>query len=170
MSPTLHMLPRPHDVPLDLWQDWTAPGGTSHWTALDYATSILHTTRFLALFKQLVWCMGNQLDAVLIEALEGSQKPDCLVQVKDASACFTNCHDVVVEGRLMRHVRSCREACKGQLHFSFSSDSSRVGHLGLMNGVMVLPTNIAFCMAPQASHVCLLLCCALLASHPHNEA
>ena len=152
MQPTLHISPRPHDVPLGLWLDWTAPGGTAHWTALDYFLSIPPTQKFTALAKQICWCFGNRLDAILLEVLEDEHpRPDGLVQVRDSSSCFTSCHDVAVEGRLMRHVRACREACKGQLHFSFSSDSSRVGHLGLMNGVMVLPSNTAFCMAPQAS-------------------
>ena len=147
------MSPRPHDVPLGLWREWTAPGGTTHWTALGYFMSIPPTKRFNALTKQVCWCFGNPLDAILLEVLKDEHpRPDGLVQVRDSSSSLTSSHDVVVEGRLMKHVRACGEACKGQLHFSFSSDSSRVGHLGLMSGVMVLPSNTAFCMAPQASY------------------
>ena len=62
-----------------------------------------------------------------------------------------HCTDAVLEGRLMQHVRESKLAVEAitPLMMSISGDASRVGNSGIMNGVVVLPSGVAFTMAPQ---------------------
>jgi hypothetical protein len=137
-----------------LWDDWVGIGGTTHrQTLLAFLMAIPSTKKYLSLSMQLFLCLGARLDALLVQELEAAScQAGPSVHVKDATVGQSNCHDVVMEGRLMKHTRASRLACRDQLHFSYAGDSSRVGHLGILNGIMVMPSNVAFSMPPQVDN------------------
>ena len=101
--------------------------------------------------------MGQHLDGLPCNSLDEdpSVTAQDTIQVKDSEADgFSGKRDHILEGRLLKHQQGCKDACgEGFLHFSYASDSSRVGNLGILNGIGVLPNNVAFSLPPQAQIV-----------------
>jgi hypothetical protein len=119
--------------------------------------SIPQTSAYHPLLMQLYRSMGQHLDGLLCNSLDEdpSVTAQDTIQVKDSEADgFSGKRDHILEGRLLKHQQGCKDACgEGFLHFSYASDSSRVGNLGILNGIGVLPNNVAFSLPPQAQIV-----------------
>ena len=138
-----------------MWRKRTELGHGKKWTLPGHLLAIPQTPGYYRLLMQLYREMGKHLDALLCSSLDAGlgETAEDTVQVRHSSSegeGFQGPHDYIMEARLLKHQRSSQAACGDLLRFSYASDSSRVGHLGILNGIGVLPNNVAFSLAPQA--------------------
>jgi hypothetical protein len=98
--------------------------------------------------KQVRGAVGQQVECVLLAG--GSFPPSGPTMQLSTWPC-NGSSNPILEARVMQHVRNCRAAYqRGPMHFSWRSANSRVGNVGLQNGIGCLPTYVAFAMSPQA--------------------
>lgn len=148
---------RPGDVSAILWERWTsqADGAQFHFVG-DFIGHTMAHPDGLFLFKQVCRGVGRSIDHLLVQSASGdaSSAVGDYMRVIPGATANASSSDVILESRIMKHVLATRRACDGDLlHFSFASDSARVGSLGILAAVGCLPSNVAFAMAPQVARV-----------------
>ena len=69
-----------------------------------------------------------------------------------------------VDNLIQRHIESSREATTFEHEWCLPTDKAQVRGLNLMNGVIVLPSNVAIVTIPQADafRVSSVVCCVIV--------
>lgn len=150
----LGWLETPDSVRSSVWDGWTRLPTATLGDLLLAVVNMGQSERSLA--KQVFREVGLQIDAVLMTTYDIEREVQCgateVYILPGGGGSSSSLNDVALEAKLCRHLRSGHLLCKGDLmHFSFASDSSRVGSTSLMNAIAVLPDNHAWSMPPQVA-------------------
>ena len=127
--------------------------------ALDWMSQLGTNDAHLWLLPQVYRQLGLQLDGLLIAQLPENNDgmPEMFDNVRLRPASQSDLQsDHVAEFQTGQHMKDCKAVVQQYsvdqpLVLSWTGDGSRVGSLGVQNGIAALPNNVGFCMSPQAT-------------------
>jgi hypothetical protein len=102
-----------------------------------------------SLFRQLLWYIAHHIEDVMFKSV--SHDPPSKLALRCTKVDLLNLlwSNNQLDYQLLRYMVAGMRETEGQLRLSLAFDKANVGGLSLGNGVLALPNDIAFIVAPQ---------------------